>query len=237
MSIIDNKFSILSSNKIHIEFPRDVIGGYTSFTALAKFRFNSVGFSIYSQYLTYTLMSIEDEWSLDINATHPSLLLNDSGSVQSSETAGASVAADIDHVVAAVYNAQAQTITLYLDGALLASTTYGTIGSAPFESGNPLRIGRRLSTQSNCLDVVIYEVRFYKSAMTLGEIQNYTDYPDYNGGLVFFVGGDAERDAVSGELTSVDFADVSTARREELRRLIIKTKPLHSWGGLLVNYT
>lgn len=54
--------------------------------------------------------------------------------------------------------------------------------------------------------------------------------------LIFFVGGDAARDG-SGFLTDIVSAEVEQLRREELIRLIIKYKPLHSWCGLIVNYT
>lgn len=54
--------------------------------------------------------------------------------------------------------------------------------------------------------------------------------------LVFFVGGTAEYNQETGAIINVDFADVPISRKNELRRLIIKYKPLHSWCGLLVNY-
>jgi hypothetical protein len=53
--------------------------------------------------------------------------------------------------------------------------------------------------------------------------------------LIFFVGGDATRDG-SGFLTDIQAAEVEQLRREELIRLIIKYKPLHSWCGLIVDY-
>ena len=56
-------------------------------------------------------------------------------------------------------------------------------------------------------------------------------------GLFFFVGGDATRDGGTGELLTIDPASISISRREEIRGLIIKYKPLHSWAGLIVNYT
>lgn len=55
-------------------------------------------------------------------------------------------------------------------------------------------------------------------------------------GLFFFVGGDATRDPVTGELLTIATADVPVQRRDELLRLIVKYKPLHSWCGLIVNY-
>lgn len=54
-------------------------------------------------------------------------------------------------------------------------------------------------------------------------------------GLFFFVGGDATRDG-SGELTSIVPSSIPTSRREEIRSLIVKYKPLHAWGGLIVNF-
>ncbi|MGL4368934.1 MAG: hypothetical protein ACRCUT_04580 [Spirochaetota bacterium] len=53
--------------------------------------------------------------------------------------------------------------------------------------------------------------------------------------LIFFVGGEATRD-VNGYLTEIEFYSVPAQRRVEFRRLILKYKPLFSWGGLIVIY-
>ncbi len=56
-------------------------------------------------------------------------------------------------------------------------------------------------------------------------------------GLIFFVGGNATRiPPVTGPLTNIDPADVPATRREELKELIIKYKPSHSWCILIANY-
>jgi hypothetical protein len=55
-------------------------------------------------------------------------------------------------------------------------------------------------------------------------------------GLFFFVGGQATRNGTTGELETIDFAQVPIERREELRRLIVKYKPMYSWGGLIVEF-
>jgi len=52
----------------------------------------------------------------------------------------------------------------------------------------------------------------------------------------FFVGGDATR-GVSGELTSIATADIPIERKVAFERIILKYKPLHSWAGLIINYT
>lgn len=52
----------------------------------------------------------------------------------------------------------------------------------------------------------------------------------------FFVGGDATRN-VSGELTAIENTDVLGVRKVEFERLILKYKPIHTWAGLLINYT
>lgn len=56
-------------------------------------------------------------------------------------------------------------------------------------------------------------------------------------GLVFFVGGDATRDAITGELQTIDFVEIPLERRSEFKRLILKYKPIHSWAGLMVRFT
>lgn len=52
--------------------------------------------------------------------------------------------------------------------------------------------------------------------------------------LIFFVGGEATRDPVTGELTSIDIAPVAIERRDEFKRLILRYKPMASWAGLVV---
>jgi hypothetical protein len=54
--------------------------------------------------------------------------------------------------------------------------------------------------------------------------------------MVFFVGGDATRDPVTGELTEIQIASVPIERKYEFRRIILKYKPLASWAGLVVVY-
>ena len=55
--------------------------------------------------------------------------------------------------------------------------------------------------------------------------------------MIFFVGGDAIRDGVTGELLEIAPAQVPIERREELRRVILKYKPMHSWCGLIIEFT
>ena len=54
--------------------------------------------------------------------------------------------------------------------------------------------------------------------------------------LIFFVGGEATRDPVTGELTSIDIAPVAIERRLEFRRIILRYKPMAAWAGLVVVY-
>lgn len=53
--------------------------------------------------------------------------------------------------------------------------------------------------------------------------------------LMFFVGGDSTRNA-SGELTEIEIAQIPIERRLEFRRIILRYKPMCSWGGLIVVY-
>ena len=55
-------------------------------------------------------------------------------------------------------------------------------------------------------------------------------------GLIYFVGGDATRDG-TGLLTSIETAEIPISREQEFKRTILKYRPLHSWAGLIVNYT
>jgi hypothetical protein len=53
-------------------------------------------------------------------------------------------------------------------------------------------------------------------------------------GKVFFVGGDATRDPVTGELLSIQNGQVDNNRIDELKALILEDKMLGSWCGLLI---
>ena len=55
--------------------------------------------------------------------------------------------------------------------------------------------------------------------------------------LMFFVGGPARRNAVTGELEEIQFYTLPIERRLEFRRTILKFKPMYSWGGLIVVYS
>lgn len=52
----------------------------------------------------------------------------------------------------------------------------------------------------------------------------------------FFVGGDATRDG-NGALTVIDTVDIPLEQRTVFERIILKYKPIHSWAGIIVNYT
>jgi hypothetical protein len=54
--------------------------------------------------------------------------------------------------------------------------------------------------------------------------------------LIFFVGGAATRDPVTGEITDIEIAPIPTGRRLEFRRIILRHKPMCSWAGLIVVY-
>lgn len=68
-----------------------------------------------------------------------------------------------------------------------------------------------------------------------GSGQYYVPVDSWYWPLVFFVGGDVTRDG-SGAITAIAEADVLASRREELKRLILKLKPMHSWAGLMIRY-
>ena len=54
--------------------------------------------------------------------------------------------------------------------------------------------------------------------------------------LIFFVGGVETRDEDTGELYHIAPAPIPNNRRDEIKRLILRYKPLHSWCGLIVSY-
>lgn len=55
-------------------------------------------------------------------------------------------------------------------------------------------------------------------------------------GFFFFVGGDATRD-ISGALTAIETVDIDNSRESELKRIILKYKPVQTWAGLQINFT
>ena len=52
----------------------------------------------------------------------------------------------------------------------------------------------------------------------------------------FFVGGAATRDG-SGALTAITPVNFPSAKKADLKNIILRIKPMHSWCGLIVNYT
>ena len=54
--------------------------------------------------------------------------------------------------------------------------------------------------------------------------------------LVFFVGGPAVRDGVTGELLEITLAEIPTQRRIELIKIILRIKPLHTLAGLIIDF-
>lgn len=54
--------------------------------------------------------------------------------------------------------------------------------------------------------------------------------------LVFFVGGAATYNG-DGSIAYISIASIPVARRDEIKRLILKYKPMHSWCGLLVYFS
>ncbi len=83
-------------------------------------------------------------------------------------------------------------------------------------------------------DVYAGEFDGYKSALVDVTYAIPTD-PGY-WPLIFFVGGAATRDATTGALTAIASASIPNERRLEFRRIILKFKPMHAWGGLIVIY-
>ena len=54
--------------------------------------------------------------------------------------------------------------------------------------------------------------------------------------FIFFVGGDATRDPVTHELTSIATVTLPIERRTEFEKLILKIKPVNTWGGIVIEY-
>lgn len=110
--------------------------------------------------------------------------------------------------------------------------------------GGELIVNGDIFTTSRAYDVVAGGDVYAGNGATAGEytglVKTNVEYmiPIDQGDwpLVFFVGGSATRDG-SGALTSIDLATIPLLQRNDFRRLILKYKPVHSWGGLIVTYT
>ena len=55
--------------------------------------------------------------------------------------------------------------------------------------------------------------------------------------LIFFIGGSVTRDPVTDEITYMEAASIPWDRRLEFVKLIMKYKPLHSWGAAKIIFT
>lgn len=54
---------------------------------------------------------------------------------------------------------------------------------------------------------------------------------------IFFVGGDATRDPVTHQLTTIETVLVDVSRQYELEKIILKIKPVNTWAGMLIDYS
>ncbi|MCK5218425.1 hypothetical protein KAR10_02810 [bacterium] len=77
------------------------------------------------------------------------------------------------------------------------------------------------------------------NGLPLSDRPEFYEVPDKSGywGSIFFVGGAAVRDSVTDALLSIDVVEVDASRRKELRKEILKYKPIFSWAGLIAFYT
>lgn len=54
--------------------------------------------------------------------------------------------------------------------------------------------------------------------------------------LVFFVGGEATRDVVTGEITAIDPLTVALSRRDEFVSIIMRYKPIYTWCAFVGSF-
>lgn len=54
--------------------------------------------------------------------------------------------------------------------------------------------------------------------------------------MINFVGGDATRNGTTGALETIDRVQIPLNRFDEIRRLIVKYKPMYSWIGLIAEF-
>jgi len=78
-----------------------------------------------------------------------------------------------------------------------------------------------------------YAGRFDEMSTTKLEYDIPVDPDDWP--LVFFIGGPATFNP-DGSLLTIENADVAAEREQELKRLILSIKPIHSWAGLIITF-
>lgn len=78
-----------------------------------------------------------------------------------------------------------------------------------------------------------YAGRFDEMTITKLEYDIPIDPDDWP--LVFFIGGVATFNP-DGSLLTIENADVAAEREQELKRLILSIKPIHSWAGLIMTF-
>jgi uncharacterized protein YmfQ (DUF2313 family) len=54
--------------------------------------------------------------------------------------------------------------------------------------------------------------------------------------FIFFIGGDAERDPVTHQLTSIATVILPASRQLEFENLILRIKPVNTWAGMIIEY-
>lgn len=54
---------------------------------------------------------------------------------------------------------------------------------------------------------------------------------------VFFIGGDATRNPTTHVLTAIETVTLDADRQQEFESLILKIKPVHTWAGLMIDYS
>jgi len=76
-----------------------------------------------------------------------------------------------------------------------------------------------------------YHTGYNQNLITYAIPANPANWP-----FVFFVGGNATRDPVTGALTAIATANVDINREYDFERLILKYKPMHTWAAILINF-
>ena len=115
-------------------------------------------------------------------------------------------------------------------------------------AANPtLFIEEAFSTVFNNENAIFYRSDSFFGFGAAGELLVNGDQYPYEGDFVipadsgywplfFFVGGKAYRNVTTGALEQIAVARVSVARRDEIKRIILKYKPMHTWCGLIVEF-
>ena len=98
-------------------------------------------------------------------------LVSSNGSTVAQRYTATTIAANTRYHVVGVFDATAQTLSIYLNGSLNNGTLDGTVPSSIVDSSGTVKVGTLTGASNRSFDGLIDEVRVYNRALTADEIK------------------------------------------------------------------